>query len=257
MADRDDDSSSNRGFAAMDRETRERIARKGGEESHKNDPGRSPGRGREGSPGRGDEGSSGRGSPGGGRGGVWYDEDAGQCRDESGFFVECPEGMGGKSTREDPNKERVAAKGGHESHKNDPGRSYSRGEGGSSGGGRETAGSRGGGSSGGRSESGREGGSSGRSEGGRGGEGSSTGRRESSRGGHEGGRGEGRGGVWYDEDAGQCRDETGLFVECPQGMGGKGTHEDPNKERVATRGGEHSHGGHGRASGDESSRGRD
>jgi general stress protein YciG len=43
MAERDDDTNSNRGFASMDKETRERIARNGGEESHKNDDKRSSG----------------------------------------------------------------------------------------------------------------------------------------------------------------------------------------------------------------------
>jgi hypothetical protein len=107
-----DDRNSNQGFASMDKETRERIARKGGEESHKNDPGRS-GSSRGSSSGREGRSSSNGRREGGGQG-IWYDEDAGQCRDDSGQFVECPDEIRG--SRQDPNKERVASRGGEHSH---------------------------------------------------------------------------------------------------------------------------------------------
>lgn len=115
MADRDDDTGSRRGFASMDRETRERIARKGGEASHRNDSGRSSEGGSRSESGSERGGSSGGRESGGREGegqGIRYDEEAGQCRDGSGRFVECPPGMEGRGTRYDPNKERVSSKGG-------------------------------------------------------------------------------------------------------------------------------------------------
>lgn len=58
-------------------------------------------------------------------------------------------------------------------------------------------------------------------------------------------RGRSSSGITYDERTGQCRDESGQFVDCPPELKkqGKSTREDPNKERVAAKGGEHSHGG--------------
>jgi hypothetical protein len=55
------------------------------------------------------------------RSGVRYDERVGQCRDESGQFVECPPEMKrqGMSTGNDPNKERIAARGGQRSSRRD------------------------------------------------------------------------------------------------------------------------------------------
>jgi len=54
-------------------------------------------------------------SRGGSSSGIRYDERAGQCRDESGQFAECPPELKkeGKSTGEDTAKARIAAKGGH------------------------------------------------------------------------------------------------------------------------------------------------
>lgn len=118
------DKNPNRGPSSADRGTHERGARAGGEASHKSNDKRSSSSssGGAGSSGKRDRGGfsgggGGRSGSSGGRGGsehegVWYDKDAGQCRDESGQFVECPEGIQGKGTGDDENRSRSSSKSG-------------------------------------------------------------------------------------------------------------------------------------------------
>ena len=123
MADRDDNTKSNRGFASMDKETRERIARKGGEASHKNDDTKSSSSGSHGGSHGGSSGGRG-GSSGSSSGG---NSDSGPCRDESGRFTECDDDSG-----KDSNKGRGGSKSGHS------GGSHSTSSGSSSSGGRSS-----------------------------------------------------------------------------------------------------------------------
>ena len=81
MPDRARGSNERRGLAPADEETKERVARKGGEASHG---------------GRSSSGSSERGGSKGSAG-AHYDPEVDRCRDEQGQFTECDDEKGGRS----------------------------------------------------------------------------------------------------------------------------------------------------------------
>ena len=108
MPNRDKGSNERRGLASADEETRERVAKKGGEASHggrgssssDKKSGRSTAASTSGSRGGSSGGSSGgRSSSGSSSGGAHYDPDVDRCRDDQGQFTECAddEKGGGRS----------------------------------------------------------------------------------------------------------------------------------------------------------------
>lgn len=101
MTDRKTGSNERRGLASADEETKERVARAGGEASHGGRGGSSSSKGSSEGGSSSSRSSSSGGSQGGSSGGSSkgseYDKDVDRCRDDQGRFTECDDDKGGSS----------------------------------------------------------------------------------------------------------------------------------------------------------------